>query len=186
MQGNKLGSSRYLGCDDECTEFVQLLVVEDVFHPQSIILLSLHWACSAGLGRSFEPLGPNSAPNSNYTEVCALSASEIRIWSDLNLLNLQQLPWLGVYLLSKTGNHWLKPKSGGQRPWVYCLPFGSREGLEVKLPNSAKATGAEEPPEKSREKLGHRSSVGRQWKASRAAASRAASAPWKHRAQQRL
>lgn len=79
MRGNKLASSVYPGCDDKCIKFARLLVVEWVFHPKNIALLSLHWACSAGLGCSFESLGPNSAPNSSYTEICTLSASEIRI-----------------------------------------------------------------------------------------------------------
>lgn len=59
-----------------------------------------------------------------------------------------------VQLLIKT-NQW-QPliKSGGQRPQICYLPFGSQEGPEVKLPTSAKNAGVKEPPEKSLEELG--------------------------------
>lgn len=76
MWGNKLASSTYLGWDDECSELVRLLVVEGVFHPKRVALLSLR---SAGLGCLFGSLGPNSAPNSNYTEICTLNASTTRV-----------------------------------------------------------------------------------------------------------
>lgn len=77
-------------------------------------------------------------------------------------LNLWQLPWLGVYLLSKTGSHWLKPKSKGRWPPIYCLPFGSQGGLEFNPPTSEKAVGVEETPEKSLEKLGAPEQCGEQ------------------------
>jgi len=62
----------YLGRDDKCIEFAWLLVAEGVFHPKSIALLSLHWACSADFGHSLESLGPDSASDLNYTEICTL------------------------------------------------------------------------------------------------------------------
>lgn len=63
-----------MGCGDKCTEFMQLLVVEKAFHPKSIFFPFSGLAVCL-----LESQGQKSAPNSNYTEICALSTSEIGI-----------------------------------------------------------------------------------------------------------
>lgn len=102
-------------------------------------------------GCSFESVGPNPAPDSRTPESALLL--QARPGSDPGL-NLQQLPCWGVYPLSRTGSHWLKPKSRGQWPPIYCLPFGSRGGLEFNPPSSEKSVGVQETLEKSLEKPG--------------------------------
>lgn len=128
----------------------------------SALLLALRWAGRAGSGCLFESSGPKMTPK------LRLSAGEIRIWPITDVLNLQQLPWSGVYLQGKTG--WSKSKSGGATtPNLLTALWQSGRVWKSNLPPLQGPRGQRISWRSPQRSWG---STGRWWRASTAAANR--------------